>query len=198
MDNNFKIKINLSEKSIEVEGTEDFINKKLQMFKDLIRDEQTIKKEISFQRQSNSGRNIPQKKLIVHKERTNVNKSIKEILPRLKPESFNIEKGENKPSFDEFFNKVSPKDQYENILVVSYYLEKYLHQEEFDENQVYFVYRLKSLKEPKRFHQTFIDAKNKKFYFETGSAPTKWKLAPIGRNYIIDRLNKTNLGGESG
>lgn len=177
-----KVKINLNEKSIELEGPEEFVQKNLDSFKELFSESSKDKNSYTEKLKSKEVVVNPINKLNSNKDK----KIRKEFSP--KPISFDINENDKKLSLKKFINEIKPQGNPEIVTCISYYLEKYLNLEEFEEGQIYFAYRALSLKEPQNFHQMFLDIKSKKFYLDIGSSLTNWKLAPLGRNFILDKL----------
>ena len=184
MDGVTKARINLKEGTVELEGSEAFVTKYLDEFKLQV----SVGKQ-AVEVSPVAKRTVRVKSADDSKAVTTAKKSVK----KLKPEEFDIEGNAKKPSLKDFFEQKSPRAAAaEYIAVVGYYVTKYNGQEYFTEGNVEFAYRILGLgKPPLKMHQSFIDAKNKKFYVEESSVEGvggAWELQRIGEQFVEHNL----------
>ncbi|HAY34162.1 MAG TPA: hypothetical protein DCY06_08490 [Bacteroidetes bacterium] len=174
-----KAKINLKEGLIELEGSEEFVSKYIDIFRSQInitsqdgkkeKDSSNKKERNEKEKEPSKGKRKGPKKIIV--------------------EEFKVEADKTKkiPSFKEFLSdkKITDKSSSKFILAVGYYITKIRGEQEFSEGNIEFAYKiLDSTKRPTHLHQTIINQKNSKSWFEDGSVSDKWELSRVGEIYI--------------
>lgn len=177
-----KAKINLNEGTIELEGSEEFVQKNLDGFKDFI----------------SKPLNAPAKGVksitdVTIQSKNNVTKQSKSSsVVNVTPEEFDIRGNDTIPSFKKFLEEKKPSDSApEMIAVTGFYLKHYLKKEEFSEGNIMYAYVAAGVKRPMKVHQAFIDTKNNKHWILQGSDKDKWILNQLGEDYVLHELPKT-------
>ncbi len=183
-----KAKVNLNGGTIELEGSEEFVQKNLDGFRDFIF--QPIKTSSKVE---TNGVEIKQSSDIETKQSNNgvkkQNKSSR--LENVSPEDFEISCDGVIP-FKDFFNDKKPsRTAPEMIAVTGFYLKHYLKKEEFSEGNVMYAYLAVELKRPVRVHKAFQDTKDRRHWITRGSSVGKWILSPIGEDYVLRDLPRT-------
>lgn len=181
-----KVRINLKEGILELEGSEEFVSKYLELYK-----EKLLTTPLN--------NNITEKKEKSEKPKTNKKK--KEVDPTKKktsPKKIEIEKfsfeGDSKktiPSLKDFLNekKVDDKSAPKFIVTVGYYITTILELDEFSEGNIEYAYKaLGFTNRPAHLHQIIINQKNSKNWFEEGSSGNRWKISRIGEIYVEGSL----------
>lgn len=187
-----KAKINLKDGLIELEGSEEFVSKHLEHFKDLVHAYNDEPEEIfdNNVHTSNDSEIAPGRaKLKSGKKDTRSPKPAK--AKTIETEKFDYTKDESIISLQEFWDEKKPGKAAGNIIaVVGYYIQRIRGNGEFTEGNVDFAYRILNLKgRPKHLHQIFINNKNERDLFEEveGKKGT-WKLTRGGEIFVEDKL----------
>lgn len=186
--NNTKVKINIGNDSFEIEGSEEFVTKHLEEFKELL---------------SQGGKNTQQRKT-PKKTRSPVananNKSEqKEEKSTIRPkarakkvsaERFDIHGGDGKPSLQAFLaEKKAGTANGPRIAVIGYYITEILGEKSFSEGQVEYAYKMLGIKRPNHLHQIMINNKNEKDYYEPIEGDeSNWQLTRSGEIFVSDNL----------
>ena len=179
-ENTVKITLKVGEATIEVEGSESYVDKKLKepdSFDGLITKVAGIKTPI-----------LPKKK----KGKPGVEKEGKTKRPS-KVESYEIVKDlilnaeGDKPSLKEFYSKKGPKSNYEHNVVFCYYLLKIREIKQIGINHVYTCY--KEVKQRIPVLGVSLSETSKKGWLNT-SDMTDIKITPRGENYVEHDLPK--------
>jgi hypothetical protein len=175
-----KAKINLIEGIVELEGSEEFVKKYLDEFKQML-------KMSPIQTQTlQSQKYIPNTKNNFYTKKKEGSKSQnKSFIKMPEPIEFDIKKnGNEKPSLIEFIGQKNPQSHKEIITCIAFYLKRYLNISEFDEGHISYAYLVIKRKRPEAFHQAFIDTKNTTRWIMSGEGATKWSLYSIGEDYV--------------
>jgi hypothetical protein len=141
-----KVKINLNEGAIELEGSEEFVQKNLDGFKDFI----------------SKPLNAPNKeiKLTVDETKKSNNGIIKQskysVVDTVPPEEFDIRGNDTEPSFRDFLNDKKLSNSFSKLVVATgFYLKCYLNKEEFSEGNVMYASPIAEVRRPKK-NSSFI------------------------------------------
>jgi hypothetical protein len=148
-----KAKINLKEGIIELEGSENFVIKQLDIFKDLIQNQKSpplakAPESSINQSESTDDQNSEEKK---HR-RKNASPKI------VQPIALDLKKTDNRPSLQEFYSTKNPKTAMEKATVFAYYLKKYLNTPKIEAGHVVSCCRAVSTKVPNDIGMTFYNA----------------------------------------
>jgi len=172
---NTKVRIDLKQGIIELEGSETFVQKNLDEFKSLIK-QQPI--------EGISPTRAAKKKEAIEKPA----KKPKKRLPKtVESEEFAV-RGEGIPSLKEFFQEKNPDSNLEINAVLGYYIQNYAKRPEISEGNYAYGYKAIGKKRPKFLHQSIIDTKNKKGWIKEGSSTDTWKLTSAGEDYVMYEL----------
>ena len=187
-----RVKINVEEGTIELEGREEFVSKYLDEFKN----------EITKMRAIPSTTKTTTKKSSIKKPETegeNKKKSKMKPVFESSAEEFNVvgDDKKNIPPFKKFFSEKNPgKSNGERILLTGYYITHILKEGEFSEGQIIYAYKFLQLKgRPTHLHQVILNNKSENMWFEKGSKTGKWKIATAGEIFVEEDLPK-KLKGE--
>lgn len=192
-----KVKLEINGNSFEIEGSEQFVAKHLEEFKQLMA-------------QSPAKANEPQvapKGNPKPRETANKSKTPKAVddsgagkkSPRSKAKSkkvvaerFDIHGDKDKKSLKEFFDNKSPgAANGPAIAVIGYYITEILEQESFSEGQVEYAYKMLGLKRPNHLRQIMINNKNEKDWYEPMGGDgneSSWQLTRGGELFVSDKL----------
>lgn len=185
MSENFKVKIDLRNGFIELEGSEEFVQRNLDFFKkemDGMIQKDDFKKEI-----------IDPKRPIHKKKFQKKKKSFS-----LSPLRFGVEETSERPSLKGFFEeKGDPKSNPDIISIIAYYIEKYSDLEEFEEGHAFYAYKHLRKPLPKHFRQAFLDTKNKKLWIENGQSEHTWKISYEGELHVENELKENEKVGNN-
>ena len=189
---NAKAMINLKEGLIELEGSEDFVTKRLDNFKDLanaFKDNRYPNEEKEAKIPSVSPAiPLPDK---LAKKKENGGKPVR--AKNIEPEKFDYHKDDKTESLNDFFAQKNPSSSTGDIIaVIGYYIQYKKGAGEFREGQIDFAYRALELKgRPKHLHQIIINNKNQRDLFEeVEEKPGTWKLTRAGEIFVEEKLPK--------
>jgi len=180
-----KAKINLKEGVIDLEGTETFVSKYLDEFKEKFTN---IKIPVTNFSQETVKNQVLTSKITPE----NKTKKVKKV-KKIEIEAFDIDGDvtKNIPSLSEFFKEKNPgKNASKVILTLGYYITSKLNLSEFSEGNIDYGYKALNLTgKPAHLHQIIINQKNEKQWYEEGSDTSKWKLSRIGEIFVEEKLN---------
>ena len=168
-----KAKLSLNGSFIELEGSEDFVQKNLNEFKEKI-----FRGSVALPSPTpvNSNTKPPQKKA-----------PAKVFVKNPEPVPFNAKEdaSKSKPSLRKFIKDKNPQSNKEMLASIALYLKKYIGLQEFNEGHVSYAYLDLKIKRPAAFHQLFIDTKNQYRWIIPGdNGPDTWKLYQIGEDFV--------------
>lgn len=183
-----RVKIDLSAGTIELEGSETFVSKYLDEFKDKIG---AVSPSVTNDAPGNIHNPEPKmnKKDASPKAR-GTEKKRPSPTKQVKAEAFET-KPEGKPALESFFaTKGLPASHSRRIAIVGYYLTQILGREYFTEGNIEFAYKVLKINRPKYVRQACIDAKNQQQYLETvdrgEGEPSAWNVSRLGQIYVED------------
>lgn len=201
-----KAKINLKDGTIELEGSEEFIQKNLDSFKyhiskpadDLpIEDtktfnESTIQAKSTVEAKTPNDSTIESKPAVEAKTPNGSTRQPKSTVDNVVPEEFDSRGNDTIPSFRNFVDEKKPDGSAPDMIAVTgFYFNQYLKKEEFSEGNVMYAYGIAGAKRPRKVHQAFHDTKTRKQWIRQGSTSDKWILTHIGEDYVLHDLPKT-------
>lgn len=164
-----KVKINLEEGLIELEGSEEFVQKNLDEFKVLEEARTKISQQLPIMKQKIK----PKRK---QKKRKDFPKTI----------SFDVGEKDGNPDIKKFLEKKGdPVVHFDLISCIAYYIDKYVPElTEFEEGHALYAYKHLRKNLPLNFHQAFLDTKNQRMWIENGSSDKKWKISYDGKLHV--------------
>jgi hypothetical protein len=193
---NTKAKIDIKNGIVELEGSEPFVVKFLDYFKERIESKPIMPAAAPTVRPTNSDTKEEaitlKKPSPISKRATNKSKS-----KNIQPERFDIHGSEKAQSLEKFLQEKKPgTGAGEVILVMGYYITELLHQPFFTEGNIEYAYRTLNIKgRPTHLRQIIINNKNQKDYFEEKTIDQSdekgWSLTRTGKIYVEDKLPNT-------
>lgn len=188
-----KANINLKEGTVELSGSEEFVSKYLDVFKDLLaqssfptQNEKRSEKEQTHSLQLENNK--------TEQKKTTTRKQSKPAKAKSIPiEKFDIHKDSSNPSLEDFLKEKSPGKTTANIIaVIGYYVTVLKGADTFSEGNIDYAYRTLSIPgRPAHLHQIMINAKNKQDFFEPTDENGTWKLTRNGEIFVDEKLPVT-------
>lgn len=177
MNKQTKAKINLHEGIIELEGSEEFVQKNLDEFKNLIDSEsKTIHRDKEKQKSPNE-----------IKEKLNKKKIHKGVKKGINISPIPLDLKSNGKTLKDFFKEKFPKGGQNNQEIVTlfiYYLNKILSISDVVPGHVVSCYNEVSIKKPLNIPQLFRDIASLKGWVESSKIPGSVKITISGENLI--------------
>lgn len=135
------------------------------------------------------GKKNPDKK--VEKEAAKNKKTGKTIAKSIQTEEFDLYKNTKKPSLSDFFKERKIDDNTANrILAIAYYIVNICKLNSFSEGNIEYAYKVLNLnKRPLHLHQTILNAKIRKLWFDQDESSGKWKLARAGEVHFEENFS---------
>ena len=185
---NTKVKISIGDDSFEIEGSEEFVTKHMEEFKEFL---SGSTKKTPSKRTRKAKTKKPAKRTTEGEEKEG--KSTPRSKARGKKvsaERFDIHGGDGKPSLQEFLDEKKPgRANGPRIAVIGYYVTEVLGQDSFSEGQVEYAYKMLGVKRPNHLHQIMINNKNEKDYYEPIEGDeSNWQLTRTGEIFVADNL----------
>lgn len=188
-----KALINLKAQTVELSGTEDFVSKYLDIFKQLLQ-ESKITEEAYLTNIAQTNEKLNSSK---SSSSTRSESKEKKLTKPYKSKSITVEafeiddKSGDKPSLESFLQKKEPGNASAiNILVIGYYITCLRGATSFTEGNIDYAYKTLSLpNRPNHIRQIITNAKNDKVWFEQ-TEDGKWKLSRAGEIFVEQKLPK--------
>jgi hypothetical protein len=179
-----RVKLDLTGRMIEVEGSEEFIAKYLEEFKALMRE--TPAPSLQDRGESHAKGTTASPKPSAKKTKTKAK--------GIQAEKFDLHKSESKPSLKEFFDQKSPGTNNGNrVAVIAYYIKRMNDTPTFSEGNIDYAYRILELKgRPNHLHQVLINNKNERDLFEPVEGDGMWELTRTGEIFVEEKLPAQN------
>lgn len=191
---NAKAKLVLGSSSIEIEGSEEFVERNLSWFKTSVPSEpihlgSNDNQEV-LSKQSTATANKAPKKLSEASQGGQKPKKTKLI----QAERFDIYKGTDRPSLEDFLVQKQPGEAAGNrIVVIAYYIIELLKVSTFTEGNIEYAYKTLNLKNrPTHLRQIIINLKNERDWFEQDEASGTWRLTRSGEIFVSEKLPLKN------
>lgn len=146
-----------------------------------------IKSEASKTLQSKKS---PQKNKTENNENTVVKKGSKTPAKSIQVEEFDLYKSSEKLSLADFLKERKIDDNTANrILAIAYYITSFCKLSTFSEGNIEYAYKVLGLnKRPLHLHQTILNAKINKLWFNQDDSTGIWKLARPGEVYFEENF----------
>lgn len=188
-DRNIRIKITVGEATIEIEGSEAYVDKKLA-------DPGTFN---ALTKQISDWATPPVPAYTKNEIKEPTNKKPKEARKRKVvkgPESYSLvhdldlAKAGNIPSLKEFYEEKQPSSAQESNAVFIYYLKKLKHIQNIGIEHVYTCYKGVGAKVPARLYQSLIDTRRTKGWIVTDDI-SDIGIGTLGENFVESELPNT-------
>lgn len=183
-----KAKINLREQIIELEGSEEFVQKYLDQFSALLKPSREVNPPQTPQVDP------PKAATKSHPAASKPNPPKgKAKAKSITVEKFDIHAGTDCPSLEDFFKEKNPGESAgDRIAVMAYYITIHKKQPSFSEGNVEHAYRMLNLKgRPTHLRQVIINNKNQRDLFEQHEDGVTWKLTRSGEIFVDEKLPPT-------
>ena len=175
-----KLRIDLSQRTLEVEGSEVFVREIYSDFKDRISAiSQVTPKKTNEKQEAKTEAPTPPKG-----KRRQLKKETLSIVKDL-----NLAGQGDKPSLKDFYSNYTPSNNLERNLIFVYYLQNIAKVTAIITNHVFTCYRHVGVKIPGAFKQSLWDTASQKGWIDTSSLEDI-KLATQGINYIEHDIAK--------
>ena len=181
-----KAKINLREQIIELEGSEEFVQKYLDQFSALLKPSGETNNLPQTPQVGNS-KALTQSKPAGSKANPAKGKAKSKTITVAK---FDIHAGTDCPSLEDFFKEKNPGESAgDRIAVIGYYVTIHKKQPSFSEGHVEYAYRMLGLKgRPTHLRQIIINNKNQRDLFEEHEDGIARKLTRSGEIFVDEKL----------
>lgn len=188
-----RVRITLEEVTIELEGTQSFVESHLQKYEakllELMSSVPSGRSAVSIGRTKDK----KEKAAKGTKKTLDIKPQAKTKSPKISAERFDIHGQGNVPSLEAFMATKNPgRSNAEKIAVIGYYIGELLGGDKFTEGQIEYAYKMLKLKRPTHLHQIMINAKNENDWFEQTEDAGVWKLTRSGEIFVSDELPKAN------
>ncbi len=183
-----KVKINLKEGLIELEGSETFVSKYLEIFRKEIADNKFGNQHEGSVPPQQDAKPPGQQETINKKTPAKKGKPAK--TKNISPEKFDVHKDGESPPLKEFYDQKAPGSATgDRIAVIGYYIQHIKKQNHFTEGNVDYAYRmLKLTGRPKHLHQIMINNKNQRDLFEQLEGDGQWRMTRTGEIFVEEEL----------
>lgn len=174
-----KARIDLREGIIELEGSEDFVQKNLDKYDYLI-----VNRSVES---DHSHKSLPDtKKPNIKKAQKSSRKPVS-----LVPIPVDLEGDEKKPALRDFYAEKLPNTNEEKITVFIYYLEKHLGISDVEQGHIISCYKQVNERIPKNIYQLLKNIKHNKGWISWGEKPSTARINIQGENLIEHDLPRT-------
>lgn len=180
-----KLKIDITNGIIEVEGSENFVKLIYSDYKESF-NVKTIGLKRETKKRADRGKVSPNGG---KKERPQKHRSVKgPHTPKINA-SLDLAASGSLPSLETFYNQYKPSNNYENNLIFCYYLQNIRKNEDTSIDDIFTCYRKLKLKLPRAFKQNLSDTSRRRGWINTSSLE-KITLQIAGVNYIEHDMKK--------
>lgn len=171
-----KAKINLKEGIIELEGSEAFVTKHIEMFQEQMKKTKTPE-AITAEEESNTTDESKKSK----KSKSTTRKSPPVTVT---PISLDLKQSDNKPSLRTFVKEKSPSQLSEKVVVFAYYLKKYLNIQKMEAGHVVSCCKEIKCRVPRRISQMFYDIERRLAYVKATDSRKYAVITTAGENFV--------------
>lgn len=175
-----KLRIDISQGFLEVEGSEAFVREIYGDFKDKISELAQVTQKKTKAPQVSEPEEPPTRKSKARTQRRETLTIVKDL---------NLAAQDDKPSLKDFYSRYSVSNNFERNLIFVYYLQNFAKVTSITNNHVFTCYRNVNVRIPGAFNQSLWDTGSKKGWIDTGSLDDI-KLTTHGINYIEYEITK--------
>lgn len=181
-----KAKINLKDGTIELEGSESFVNKQLEVFEQQIKE---IGKSTSTNTNNNTGTttNVADKNK-TDGDKTPSKKKTGKSSQALIPIPLDLKAKDNKPALREFYKAKKPASQAESVVVFAYYLKEVLKIDKMEAGHVASCCKEVGIKVPTSISQMFYDIQHREGWLNLEEGRRLAVINTAGENFVIHDL----------
>ena len=180
---NTRLKIDLNQRILEVEGTEAFVKTIYDEFKS------GVLGKISKEGGISGKRRARQRSTLATEGQGRLRKQKKKPATYLIVKDLDLSAKMDKQSLRDFFKLKSPSSNMEKNVVFVYYLQKIATLEDITPNHIYSCYKDVNIKVPKALEQSLIDTAHHKGWIDTSNLDDI-KIATPGENFVEHDLPK--------
>lgn len=171
-----KIKVNLKEGTVELEGSEEFVKSYWEKISNSLKNMPVVHSTESLP-PVNSTPNPPK-----NKKSKKSGQTPKKIDLSLIP--LDLKEKDNRPAFSKFFEEKQPKSNQEIVTIIAYYLKTYLDIPVMKYGHALFCYNEAKKPKPRNIVQLFRDTVFYKKWLETGKESGTVELSIAGENLV--------------
>jgi hypothetical protein len=171
-----KAKINLKEGTIELEGSEAFVSKYLNEFKNEVYKAKVV--PMSPTKPESAIKEGDKRDYTKPKRRTG------KISQTVVPIPLDLKGKGDKPSLREFYKQKKPKLLSESVTVFAYYLKKHLNTEKMEAGHVVSCCKEVKIRVPKNIPQMFYDVNREKGWLNVGKGNKFAEINTAGENFV--------------
>ena len=175
-----KLRIDLSQKILEMEGSEEFVREIYNDFRDKI-------STISQATPKKVNEKLETKAEVPATSKGKQRQPKKETLSIVK--DLNLAEQGDKLSLKDFFSKYTPSNNFERNLIFVYYLQNIAKETAITTDHMFTCYRHVGVKIPRAFKQSLRDTASQKGWIDTSSSEDI-KVTTHGINYIEHDITK--------
>ncbi len=170
-----KVKLTIGQSVIELEGSEEFVEKHWEELK-LFISQPTISSQ-------------PKQPLITPKERMQGQKTTEKVGKERKPLSYtpipiNLKGDDKSPALKKFYEEKSPENNQEIITLFAYYLNKYCNISNMQMGHAVSCYNEVGERKPSNIYSLCGNARDRKAYLAAGDEPYTFKITIQGENLV--------------
>lgn len=176
-----KAKINLKEGIIELEGSESFVTKELEIYQKQI-NEMNKSATITSNAETSTEEGKPEGDKTTLKKKTV--KSAQAVIPI----PLDLKAKDNKPSLRDFYKQKNPATQSESVVVFAYYLKEYLKTDKMEAGHVSSCAKEVGIKVPTNITQMFYDVHRNNGWFNLSEGRKFAEINTAGENFVIHDL----------
>lgn len=177
-----KVKININEGIFEIEGSEQFVSKYMELFKEQLGTRPNAQDNIFHEKVERKKADNSQKK--INKPKTSGKPSkVKSVVL----EKFDLHEGNGKESLKSFLDSKNARKVTDKIAVIAFYLKEVVGQSSFSEGNIDYAFKMLKIQRPKHLRQVLTNIKNSEDTIEA-TEDGRWQLTRTGEVRVEDEL----------
>ena len=182
--------MNLKDGTIELEGSESFVAKQLEIFEQQIKE---MGKSTSTNVRTNAATANPSEDQMKSEgEKSSPKKKAGKSAQALIPIPMDLKAKDDKPALRDFYNEKKPANQWESVVVFAYYLKEYLKIDKMEAGHVSTCCKEVNIKVPTSISQMFYDIQHQKGWLNLEDGRKFAELNTSGENFVTHDLPRKN------